>query len=525
MAQPKNLFHWADVVAERIIQEKGNKDSYTVASGITPSGTIHIGNFREIITVDLVTKALRDRGKKVRFIYSWDDYDVFRKVPKNMPKQDVLTKNLRKSIVDVPDTHGEHENYARHHESKVEAEVPLVGINPEFIYQSKKYKKCDYAESIKVALQNNETIKKALNNYRKEPLAAEWLPLTGFCPDCDKDNISFSDYDGDYGLMMKCYDCKKDIEVDIRKAPFVKLPWRVDWPMRWAYESVDFEPGGKDHSTEGGSFSTGKEIVKIFDWTPPTYQVYDFIRIKGGAGKISSSSGDVITLGDCLDIYEPELVRWLFSGTRPNTEFAISFDADVIKIYEDFDKCERIYFGKEEVNDKEKEKQKRVYELSMVNETQKKIPVQPSFRHLTNVLLGTNYDLKKTKDYYKDEVKTDFDKVRLDQRINCAKNWLEKYAPSEFKYEIQEKVPQGLSLKEEEKNALKDLAHLLLEKNITEEKLYKQFGTICKNNNIQPKDFFKATYQVLINRERGPPLASFVIAIGQKKVAELFSSV
>src|SRR3989344_4206175 len=87
--------HWTDVAAEKVIREKGNKKTYTVAAGITSSDTVHIGNFRELITVDLVRRALEKRGKKVRFIYSWDDYDVFRKVPLNMPKQEALKSYLR----------------------------------------------------------------------------------------------------------------------------------------------------------------------------------------------------------------------------------------------------------------------------------------------------------------------------------------------------------------------------------------------------------------------------------------------
>ena len=63
------LVHWADQTAEKIIRTRGDLDCYTCASGITPSGTVHIGNFREIISVDLVVRALRDKGKKVRFIY------------------------------------------------------------------------------------------------------------------------------------------------------------------------------------------------------------------------------------------------------------------------------------------------------------------------------------------------------------------------------------------------------------------------------------------------------------------------
>ena len=112
MSTQNNSLHWADIYADKVIREKGDKEKYTCASGITPSGTVHIGNFREIISVDLVVKALRAKGKEVRFIYSWDDYDVFRKVPKNMKDPELLTTFLRKPITHVPDTNGEWDSYA-----------------------------------------------------------------------------------------------------------------------------------------------------------------------------------------------------------------------------------------------------------------------------------------------------------------------------------------------------------------------------------------------------------------------------
>ena len=78
----------------------------------------------------------------------------------------------------------------------------------------------------------------------------------------------------------------------------MKLKWRVDWPMRWKYEKVDFEPGGIDHSVYGGSYMTGKDIVKkIFGADAPLYQFYEWVRIKGGK-EFSSSKGDVLTLND-----------------------------------------------------------------------------------------------------------------------------------------------------------------------------------------------------------------------------------
>ena len=144
--------HWADITADKIIREKGDKELYTCASGITPSGTVHIGNFREIITVELVVRALREKGKNVRFIYSWDDYDVFRKVPKNMPEPEKLEKFLRFPITLVPDTTGRAENYARGNEKAVEDILPAVGVHPEYLYQAARYRAGYYAEDIKHAL-------------------------------------------------------------------------------------------------------------------------------------------------------------------------------------------------------------------------------------------------------------------------------------------------------------------------------------------------------------------------------------
>jgi lysyl-tRNA synthetase class 1 len=158
----KQTLHWADEAAAKIIREKGDKDLYTCASGITPSGTVHIGNFREIISVDLVVRALKKLGKKVRFIYSWDDYDVFRKVPLNMPKQDELEKFLRFPITLVPDPWERDASYARHHELDVETMLPVMGIQPEFLYQTERYRASLYAEGIKKALGKREQLKTIL---------------------------------------------------------------------------------------------------------------------------------------------------------------------------------------------------------------------------------------------------------------------------------------------------------------------------------------------------------------------------
>ncbi|MCR4789641.1 MAG: lysine--tRNA ligase, partial [Treponemataceae bacterium] len=223
------LCHWADQMAEKIIREKGDLDSYTCASGITPSGTVHLGNFREIITVDLVVRALRDRGKNVRFIYSWDDYDVFRKVPANMPDPEVLEKYLRYPITEVPDTTGRNENYARHHEVDIEVQLPRVGIHPEFLYQARRYRANRYVEGMKKALQNREVIKECLNEYRddahKMSKDTVYWPVSIFCGKCSKDTTEITDYDGEYGISYKC-ECGNEETADLRTFKGAKLGWR-----------------------------------------------------------------------------------------------------------------------------------------------------------------------------------------------------------------------------------------------------------------------------------------------------------
>lgn len=519
----QQFYHWTDVTAENVIREKGDKPEYTIAAGITPSGTIHIGNFREIITNDLVRRALEKRGKKVRFIYSWDDYDVFRKVPKNMPKQEELTKELRKPIVDVFDPYGKTESYARHNQIPVEEDVKKVGIDPEFIYQSKEYRKCRYAKQIRHALRHANEIKKILDKHRKEPFPDDWLPVAVFSKKFGTDDIKNIRYDGEWRLSYELEDGTTET-IDFRKDGNVKLKWRTDWPMRWAVEKVDFEPGGKDHSTAGGSYDTGKEIVKLWDFTAPTYIMYNFINVKGKSGKMSSSKGDVVTLRDVLEVYEPEIVRYIFAGTRANREFSISFDIDVIAMYEEYDKVERIYFEIEKANEKKTAIARASYELSAVGSIPKQMPYQPAFRHLITMLQINQLDIDKTISFFESELKNDFDKKRLRTRAECVKNWLEQYAPEEFIFSVQEKCQ--ITIDDANMKALfHQIAEKLLLKEWSDKELHEEMYILTKNTEINPKEFFQTAYRVLVNKEKGPRLASFILEIGREQVAKLFKQV
>ncbi|UGQ17436.1 lysine--tRNA ligase [Borrelia sp. RT1S] len=512
--------HWADFYAKRIIEEKGEKDQYTVASGITPSGTVHIGNFREVISVDLVARALKDAGRNVRFIYSWDNYDVFRKVPKNMPNQELLASYLRQAITRVPDTKTNESSYAKANEVEFARYLPLVGINPEFIDQSLRYMSSSYSDQIKFALDHKDQIARALNEHRTTNLEANWYPVSVFCTKCNRDTTNVVSYDYCYSIKYYC-ECGNKESLDLRKTWAVKLPWRIDWPMRWKYENVDFEPAGKDHHSSGGSFDTSIEIVKIFGGSAPITFQYDFISIKGRGGKISSSSGDVVSLKDVLEIYTPEITRFLFASTKPNIEFSISFDLDVIKIYEDYDKFERVYYGIETIKESKREAFKRIYELSQPRLPDKEIPYQIGFRHLSvlcQIFEGSKDRILK----YLNDVK-ESQKEKLINKIDCAFNWIKTYAPEDFKFSLRSNFDNIEPLKQDYKQAIKQLLEFLKNdfENIAEKDIQDEIYNIARSNNIEPPLLFKQIYNVLIDKNKGPKLAGFIKIIGLTKFEEI----
>jgi len=515
--------HWADITASKIIRERQGREVYVCASGITPSGTVHIGNFREIISVELVVRALRERGVKVRFICSWDDYDVFRRVPKNMPEG--LETYLRRPITSVPDMEGGQKSYAAGKEAELESILPLVGIEPEYIYQTERYKAGCYAENIKLALDGRDAIRRVLNSFRSEKLDNNWYPLRVFCGQCERDTTRVLGRPTDYEISYECGACGNKEGVDLRRFGGIKLPWRIDWPMRWCFDGVDFEPAGKDHHSEGGSFDTARLIAEeVFNYTAPVTFQYDFVRIKGRGGKISSSEGQVLPLSEVLEYYQPELVRFMFAGTRPNSEFAISFDLDAIKIYEDYDRIERDYFDKPQKPGAKWYRKARIYELSQVGAVPARQPYQISFRHLTTLLQIYSGAVNKVIAFLGNVPAEDRDGFRV--RATCAWNWLNNHAPENFRFNLRRPSDGPIDLPDASANLLNALGNL---KTLVKTKLgrvpEKEFEAamydVIRRHKLDSREFFASLYLVLIAKREGPRMLGFLHTLGAESVSEL----
>jgi len=519
---PKHV-HWADKYAEKIVKERGPKKVYTCESGVTPSGFLHVGSLREALTQNLVKVAIEDIGHKSRHIYAWDSYDRFRKVPANMPAS--MEKYLGLPVSEVPDPDGCHKSMAHHFMGLFEGEMAQLGLEMDFFYMHEWYKKCKFAENIKTALNRRKKAAEILNKFRREPLPKEWYPLIIYCEKCGKDSTELLGYDGEYAIEYTCKCGHKDA-IDFRKKGLVKLSWRLDWPNRWKHFGVDFEPAGKDHWAAGSSWETCTKLCeKIFDYEPPMGFPYEFISVKGMPGKMSSSKGNLLTISDLLEVYEPEMIKCFILRTKANKEIPIPMDDDLLSFYTNYDQLASIYAGKEKASSpKETAKLKRIYELSRIKKPLKPINLPFAYAGMVAQVapdLNSALEALKRTGHIKKLDKETRDHVEL--RLKLAKTWVEKYG-ERYGIHVLEFVPKSLKLSADQKDILQKIGKSLSKK-LTTEELQNEIYRQAKESPVGPKGAFQAAYSVLLGTERGPRLASLIDVIGRKKVAERFKSV
>lgn len=516
--------HWSEHYAKKIIEKKPDKDTYIVESGITPSGIVHAGNFREVMTQDFVYRALLKLDVDAKYLYVWDDYDRFRKVPANVP--DSWKKEgeeyIGLPVSKTPDPWGCHESYSEHFASKLIEENEKCGVRADYVWMSNEYEKCTFAENMKTALEKKDLIREILNEFRREPYGSSWMPVRVYCDKCGKDTTK-AVYEGDYKLSYEC-ECGEKGSFDFRKKGNAKLKWRVCWPSRWAYYDVDFESSGKDHQASGGSWDTGTRICKqVFGHEPPIGPMYEFIYAKGQKEKMSSSKGNVFTVSELLQVYEPEMVRFIYTP-KINKAIEVPFDEGIFNYYEAYDLAERVFFDREEIkNEREKDNFVSSYELSQIGKPEE--TVQPSFSFMADLAQIVQDKERAVKvlqrtEHVPEEL-SGADEKKIFLRLELAENWAENYAPENRRIMIVDETPE-MSLSEAQKKALSMVPGAVARAENAKE-LGKALKKIMANNGLNPKDFFTPAYMLLLGKERGPRLAPFLMSIDEEVIKEKFS--
>ena len=528
--------HWSVSFAEEVLAKSPDKDLYTCAAGISPSGTIHFGNFRDVITSFGVFNELKKRGKNVRMIFSWDDFDRFRKVPAGLDSS--YEQYIGLPLTSVPSPDGKYSSYAEKHEKEFEESMKEIDIDLEYRSQTKEYASGKYDDLIIKALQNREKIADILlsfmtekgkenKNIQPEEYKKNFYPISVYSTFTGKDNTKVISYDGDKKITYKCFDTNKEETIDITEKRIVKLAWKVDWAMRWKFENVDFEPGGKDHSAPGGSFDVSKVIAReIFGFEPPVFKGYEFVGLQGLGGKMSGSKGNSVSPKQLLDIYTPNILKWLYLRKRPNQSFLLAFDSEIYRQYSEFDKeMEGLVEGTLDNNAKTS-----VLLTGLDEKTVSKNPIP--FRQIVGFGQIVQWDKEKLTTILK-ELELGYDNESIDVRLPKAKAWLETYNREEL-IELRDDVNTEF-IKEMSDIDKKNIRSLVDGLKSNEKMSVKEFETLVydipKDKNLSDEEnapaqrsFFKVVYNLLIGKDKGPRLSTFLWAIDRQKVLELLSS-
>ncbi len=532
--------HWSEEIAEQLIKKNPDKEEYVCAAGVSPSGSVHIGNFRDLATSLMVVKALEKKGKKARFIISWDEFDRCRKIPANVQAVvgDSYDKYIGCPYVDMPDPFGCHESYAAHFEEEFLKGIEPFGIKLDCRYQGKMYRSGKYRNDILEALQKKEEIFEILDSFKtkdksksEEELRAEhdaekekYYPVSIFCPECHTDFTTITSMNEERTEADYVCRCGHHGHFNFLENFNCKLGWKVDWAMRWRYEQVDFEPGGKDHSAPTGSYNNSKVISKkIFNHDAPLFQGYEFIGIKGVAGKMSSSSGLNMTPETLLKLYQPEIILWLYSKTEPTKAFDFCFDDGILRQYFEFDKMYTEY----------KNGTASDYTASVMYNC------DIEGREIETVPMGLLVQLGSIVDFNVPMLETVFEKIgtpykyeQFADRLDRAKFWLEQCAPEQVnKIRATRSFEVWNTLDDKEKaeiaalfNYIKNGTYTLDELNAElyaiPKAIYPEITDAKELKAIQGK-FFKTVYKLLIDKEQGPRLYLFLYAIEKDRFVDL----
>lgn len=530
--------NWISNAARKVAKfaesNKGQGAQIVCASGISPSGSIHLGNLREVMTVHLVHQELLRQGYDAVHLHFWDDFDRFRKVPANVSPE--FEKHIGKPLSEVPHPFGGEGSYADHFIAEFQGCLDQMGVKPDSIRQSEIYAGDAYLDSVIKALEHRNEIFEILVKHQSPEKQIEsrknqdnYYPFSVYSSVSGNDNTQILDYNASTkALTYKCLDSDQTIKAPLEDMLPGKLVWKVDWPMRWQKYQVDFEPGGVDHSTPGSSYTVGKEIVKdIYGGIPPFYIGYSFVSISGNSTKISSSSGTLATPSNALKVLEPAILRWLYVRTDARKSFKISFDDQIMRLYDEWDRLVK-------KNDEGKAKEAEAFIFEHSTKTTKEA-IQYSTNPIPFRVLASAYEITK-------EDRAGFTRIVLetvgeqeldgDIRIDLAKGWVDEFLPEEDKVLIRDQFDADgfAGLSDQVKEALKTLCSRLdaeLDLKQVQSELYavpKHILGLPRDAKPSPelklfqREFYQSLYLLLINREKGPRLPTLFNAIGLEKL-------
>ncbi|MDZ7906919.1 MAG: lysine--tRNA ligase, partial [Gemmobacter sp.] len=176
---------WPFEEARRILkryEKKAPEKGYVLfETGYGPSGLPHIGTFGEVARTTMIRRAFEVISDiPTRLICFSDDVDGMRKVPENVPNQDMLHANIQKPLTSVPDPFGKYDSFGHHNNAMLRRFLDTFGFEYEFISATEFYRSGRFDDTLKLATERYDAIMaimlKSLREERQQTYSC-FLPI------------------------------------------------------------------------------------------------------------------------------------------------------------------------------------------------------------------------------------------------------------------------------------------------------------------------------------------------------------
>ena len=493
-------FEEARALLKRYEKAPPEKGYVLFETGYGPSGLPHIGTFGEVLRTTMIRRAFEVISDiPTRLICFSDDLDGMRKVPDNVPNQEMLYANIQKPLTSVPDPFGEFPSFGDHNNAMLRRFLDTFGFEYEFISATEFYGSGQFDEVLKRAVERYDDIMaimlKSLREERQQTYSC-FLPIhpeTGrvlYVPmkevNAKDHTITFDDEDGrEWTLPVT--------------GGNVKLQWKPDFGARWAALDVDFEMYGKDHSTNTPIYDG---ICRVLGGRPPHHFTYELFLDEQGQ-KISKSKGNGLTVDEWLTYAASESMSY-FMYQKPKTAKRMHFDV-IPKMVDEYHQQLRAYADQ----DAAARLNNPVYHIHRGNVPASTMVVP--FAMLLNLASVSGAENKETlwgfMRRYAPEASPEAN-PDLDQAAGFAVRYYNDFVKPAKTY----RAPTPT-----ERAALEDLLARLeaWEGGTDPEELQSMVFAVGKAHGFEPlRDWFTCLYEVLLGASQGPRFGGFIALYG-----------
>ncbi len=469
-------------------------------TGYGPSGLPHIGTFGEVLRTTMVRRAFEVISDiPTKLICFSDDLDGMRKVPGNVPQQDMLAEHIQKPLTSVPDPFGTHDSFGDHNNAMLQRFLDTFGFDYEFYSARTFYSSGQFDEILLRCAERYDDLMKIMLKSLREERAETYSIFLPIHPETGRViYVPMKHVDSAAGTVTFDDETGREWTLPVTGGQ-VKLQWKPDFGARWAALGVDFEMYGKEHATNEKIYDA---ICRTLGVRPPEHFSYElFLDDKGQ--KISKSSGNGISIDEWLSYAATESLSY-FMYQKPKTAKRLFFDV-IPKAVDEYHQQLRAYPDQEPAQ----QVANPVFHIHNgdVPESNMVVP----FAMLLNLASVSGAEDKETlwgfiRRYAPDA--TPESHSQLDDAAGCAVRYFNDFVKPERVY----RAPD-----ERERAALQDLESRLQawDGETDAEELQSMVFAVGKEHGFEPlRDWFKALYEILLGASQGPRFGGFIALYG-----------